>query len=36
MSLAEFRELLEFDESGIILTHKWWQEIFDACEEMGI
>lgn len=36
MSLQEFKELLEFEESKVILTHEWWQEIYDACEELGI
>lgn len=26
MSLQEFKELLEFEESGVILTEKWWAE----------
>lgn len=36
MSLQEFKELLEFEESKAILTHEWWQEIYDVCEELGI
>lgn len=31
MSLQEFRELLEFEESEVILTHKWWDEVIN-CE----
>lgn len=30
MSLAEAKELLEFEESGKILTSEWWDEIFNT------
>ena len=29
MSLAEAKALLEFEESGAILTNEWWDEIFN-------
>lgn len=27
MSLAEAKDLLEFEESGVILTNEWWAEL---------
>ena len=29
MSLEEFRAFLEFEESGVALTSKWWNEVLD-------
>ena len=29
MSLEEFRDYLLFEESGVALTSKWWNEVLD-------